>query len=170
MPRLNIDFKNTIIYKIVCRDVAITDCYVGHTTNFTNRKRLHKCDCEHKNSYVYRFINEHGGWGNWDMVMIEKYPCDNFLEACARERHWIETLKAGLNSNDPPTGLTKNKEKQNQTCREYYTKNKDVIKEQKAQYYVENKERKNQRVCCVLCRRELNRYCLPKHYTIIHNI
>jgi predicted GIY-YIG superfamily endonuclease len=30
------------MYKIVCKDLSITDVYVGSTTNFTNRKRDHK--------------------------------------------------------------------------------------------------------------------------------
>jgi hypothetical protein len=42
MPKENIDYSKTIIYKIVCKDVNIKDCYVGSTTNFTNRKGQHK--------------------------------------------------------------------------------------------------------------------------------
>ena len=38
MPKENIDYSKTIIYKIVCKDINIKDCYVGSTTNFTNRK------------------------------------------------------------------------------------------------------------------------------------
>ena len=35
------EYANTIIYKIVCNDLNITDCYVGNTTKFTNRKSPH---------------------------------------------------------------------------------------------------------------------------------
>jgi len=38
MPKKEIDYSNTIIYKIVCRDLNIKECYVGHTTNFTKQK------------------------------------------------------------------------------------------------------------------------------------
>ncbi len=38
MPKKIIDFSKTIIYKIVCNDLNITDVYVGRTTNFINRK------------------------------------------------------------------------------------------------------------------------------------
>jgi hypothetical protein len=38
MPRLPIDYSKSIIYKIVCKDLDVKDCYVGSTTNFTNRK------------------------------------------------------------------------------------------------------------------------------------
>ena len=34
MPKDIIDYSNTIIYKIYCKNETITDIYVGHTTNF----------------------------------------------------------------------------------------------------------------------------------------
>ena len=34
MPKSNCDYSRTVIYKIVCNDLSITDCYVGHTTEF----------------------------------------------------------------------------------------------------------------------------------------
>ena len=46
MPRKPIDYSKTISYKIVCNDLSITDCYVGHTTDFTKRKSHHKSDCK----------------------------------------------------------------------------------------------------------------------------
>ncbi len=42
MPRNEIDYSKTIIYKIVCNDLTITDCYVGSTTDFKTRKAAHK--------------------------------------------------------------------------------------------------------------------------------
>ena len=52
------EYANTIIYKIVCNDLNITDCYVGHTTNFTKRKQQHKENCymatgKHYNYKIY---------------------------------------------------------------------------------------------------------------------
>ena len=37
--------QNYVMYKIVCNDLNINDCYVGHTTNFNNRKSDHKYNC-----------------------------------------------------------------------------------------------------------------------------
>jgi predicted GIY-YIG superfamily endonuclease len=45
MPRLPIDYANTLIYKIVCNDLNVTECYVGHTTDFTRRKSNHRYRC-----------------------------------------------------------------------------------------------------------------------------
>ena len=38
MPKSNCNYSKTSIYKIVCNDLNITDCYVGNTTEFTKRK------------------------------------------------------------------------------------------------------------------------------------
>ena len=45
MPKVEIDYSNTIIYKISCKDIAIKEVYVGHTTNFVQRKHTHKQSC-----------------------------------------------------------------------------------------------------------------------------
>ena len=50
MPKNEIDYSNTIIYKIVCKDEKISDLYVGHTTNFVKRKCLHKNSCNNLNN------------------------------------------------------------------------------------------------------------------------
>ena len=42
MPKVDIDYSNTIIYKIHCKDSNVNEIYVGHTTNFTKRKNQHK--------------------------------------------------------------------------------------------------------------------------------
>ena len=65
MPKTQTDYSRTIIYKICCKDVSITDIYIGHTTNFTQRKKSHKATCyrindKKYNSYVYEFIRNNG--------------------------------------------------------------------------------------------------------------
>ena len=32
MPKIEINYNNTIIYKLVITDVNIKECYIGHTT------------------------------------------------------------------------------------------------------------------------------------------
>lgn len=99
MPRKPIDYTETHFYKIVCNDLNITPIYVGHTTHFQKRKWAHKeqCDKDNITQYVYRFINENGGWNNWSMILINTEKCENVLEARKRERHYIEEHKASLN-------------------------------------------------------------------------
>lgn len=101
MPRLSTNYDNTCIYKIVCKDLNITDCYVGQTTNFRKRKWHHKSSVNKLDFKIYKFIRENGGWDNWDMIEIEKYPCNDGNEARTRERYWYEELKATLNTETP---------------------------------------------------------------------
>ena len=112
MPRKPIDYSKTHFYKIVCKDTSITDCYVGHTTDFTKRKRQHKSCClnendSHYNVFLYDFIRKNGNWNNWDMVLIKTIKCENGLEARSIERKYYEELKASLNK-DTPTKPKKN--------------------------------------------------------------
>ena len=105
MPKTEIDYSKTIIYKIVCNDLNVTDIYIGHTTNFKERKRNHynavKNDIKY-NCKLYQTIRENGGWNNWSMIELEKfYCCRDRNEAVARERFYYETLNANLNSQVP---------------------------------------------------------------------
>ena len=135
MPKVPIDYTNTIIYKIVCNDLNITDLYVGHTTQFTKRRCLHKHSCNNENSKgynlkVYSTIRENGGWENWSMIEVEKYNCNDKNEATARERYWYETLESKLNSICPK-----------QSQKEYYENNKDKILKTQKDYYEINKDK-----------------------------
>lgn len=149
MPRLQIDYSNTIIYKLCCNDPSITDIYVGHTTNFTNRKRSHKCRCNNEtdksyNFYVYQFIRYHGDWSNWSMIQIEKINCVDSNDAIKHERRYFELLGATLNSHCPSRTLKEYREdhteKYKEYQKEYHEENKEKLLEQKKQYYEENKE------------------------------
>ena len=92
------NYDNSVIYKICCKDEAITDVYVGSTANAKNRKYQHKFYCNNKdNRPVYRYIRDYGGWENWQFVLLEKFPCKDRQELIIRERYWFEKLGAKLN-------------------------------------------------------------------------
>lgn len=138
MPKIAMDYSKTIIYKIVCNNLMITECYVGHTTNFIKRRNSHKSQCNNKNSNcydykVYQFIRNNGGWDNWSMIEIEKYSCNDVNEAVARERYWIEYLKSNLNYNIPL-----------RTCADREILNKEKLQEYRANYRIENKNKINE--------------------------
>ena len=105
MPKKQIDYTNTHIYKICCLDIMIKETFIGHTTNLTKMKYSHKRNATQNTkesfSYLYQFIKSNGGWENWDMVLIEKIECKNSLEAKKRTRFWIENLQAKLNKKNP---------------------------------------------------------------------
>ena len=67
MPKVKMDYSNTIIYKIFCKDTSIKEAYIGHTTNFVKRKSQHKAICKKAfpNNKLYCYIRQYGGWDNW---------------------------------------------------------------------------------------------------------
>lgn len=101
MPKAN--YAECCIYQIVCDDTLITDIYVGHTTNMVKRKAQHKKLSKDSTTKVYTQIRANGGWDNYSMVLIERYPCADRYEAERRERYWVQTLSSTLNT-QMPTG------------------------------------------------------------------
>jgi hypothetical protein len=145
MPRNPIDYANTIIYKIVCKNLSITDMYVGHTTSFTHRKREHKSRCINNFTFpIYKTINDNNGWENWEMIEIEKYPCKDVNEAKARERHWYETLTATLNARSPTLNVEMKREREKNYHKIYNENNYEELTEQKRLYRIANKEKLNE--------------------------
>jgi hypothetical protein len=131
-------YENSVVYKIVCLDPTITDCYVGSTTNLTRRKYNHKTRCCNKsknnesyhNQFVYRFIRDHGGWDNWQFVLVRKYKhVKTKQQLIQKERKYIDKLKPTLNRVVPL-----------QTPTEYYQVHKLEYLEHKKKYRLAHPE------------------------------
>jgi hypothetical protein len=92
-----------VFYKIFCKNECITDIYVGHTTNFIQRKTSHKTASNNEkiDLKIYKIIRENGGWDNWDMIEIAKYNCKDSTEARIKENEYFNQLKSTLNSCPP---------------------------------------------------------------------
>jgi len=106
MPKNEIDYSSTIIYKIKCKDVNVLDVYVGHTTNFVQRKHAHKQSCINSKASnykckLYQAIRANGGWNNWTMEIVNFYNCKDHYEARKKEQEYFILLKATLNSIEP---------------------------------------------------------------------
>lgn len=102
------DYANTVIYKFIhnCSNTCNNCCntYVGLTTNYKDRIRVHKRVTTNpaNKSYtmkMYETIRMLGGWNNFTFYIIEEYPCRTFQEARQREKFWIDTIKPSLNTN-----------------------------------------------------------------------
>ena len=146
MPKTNIDYSKTVIYKIVCNDENVDYIYVGSTTDFTKRKSRHKYDCNKENSTTYNNkkyiqIRENGGWENFKMIEIEKYPCNDNREAEAREEEIRKNLRA--NANMRRCYITREEALGDMKIRniEYYKHNSENIKNSSKIYYQTNKEK-----------------------------
>ena len=106
MQKTDIDYSNTIIYKITCKDPIVNDIYVGHTTNFVQRKRAHKQSCISDKTYnhnckLYEVIRNNGGWDNWKMTIVNFFDCKDQYEARVKEQEYFVSLNATLNSIEP---------------------------------------------------------------------
>lgn len=155
------DYSNTYFYKIVCKDLLVKDCYVGHTTNFVKRKYQHKNLCHNQNnrlynSFKYQFIRDNGGWDNWEMVLINTESCENSIEAVKKEREYIEELQATLNKVRPIVSqeeiLMKDKlyyqnniEKFSNNKKKHYQNNKQAYSDYAKNYYQEKTDQVKQK-------------------------
>ena len=144
MPKQPINYDNTCFYKIVCKDLTISDIYVGHTTDFKKRKAEHKKKCNNENLSclpLYLFMRANGGWDNFDMILLERRSCQDILETRKIERTFIEELKPSLNRYVP-----------SRTRPEYYQDNREKTINRVKSYYQDNaekcKEWKNSTVVC----------------------
>jgi len=176
MPQDVIDYSNTVFYKIYCKDPAVKDLYVGHTTNFVQRKYHHKRTCIKENDAnhhlkVYKFIRENGGWDNWKMDIIGYKDCYDHYEARKTEQKYFETLKATLNSIEP---LPKPKPRP-QMSKETI-KHKCDVNRQQMNEMTEQKEQENASVfICVKCsfkcskKSNYNKHLLTAKHKMLEN-
>ena len=106
MPKVKIDYSNTIFYKIFCKDHSVKELYIGHTTNFVQRKYAHKQSCINTQSVnynckVYKVIRDNLGWDNWTMEIIAFHNCEDLYSAKKQEQQYFEEYNATLNSIEP---------------------------------------------------------------------
>ena len=96
------DYKNSVIYRIYCKNPDIKDCYIGSSKCIYFRINCHKSVCYNKtireyNLKIYEFIRNNDGWDNFDYEILEYYPCNNFEELRQKEQEYIEKLSPSLN-------------------------------------------------------------------------
>ena len=105
MPKIDINFSNTIIYKISCKNPSITDIYIGYTTNFVQRKHMHKNEylnvkSINYNNKLYNAIRNNGGWENWIMEKINDFNFKDNYEAKEKVNEYVFLLNATLNQTE----------------------------------------------------------------------
>ena len=153
------DYQQGKIYKLVCNTTGLV--YVGSTTE----KRL----CSRLSGHVGHFKNyEKGGNskycssfeiiknGNYEIILLENFPCNNSDELHQKERFYKENNDC-VNRNNP-IRTTQDKKIHNKKFiednREYvrkwhsenYLRNKEHIDIKNKQWQEENKDRRNEYV------------------------
>tara|TARA_R110002153_G_scaffold20593_5_gene69762 strand:+ start:274 stop:822 length:549 start_codon:yes stop_codon:yes gene_type:complete len=123
------DYQNAKIYKII-NDEMPDKVYYGSTCNtFAKRLSSHKTKSESSRRCTSKVLFE---YGNPQMILVEKYPCNDKLELTQRERFYIENNEC-INRIVP-----------NRTHKEYYDDNKEMLLSKRKEYYKNNKEKEKQ--------------------------
>ena len=144
-------YDNGKIYKLI--DNTNGNIYIGSTVQpLYKRKSQHK---EKRNSCMSKIIIDNG---DYDIILIENYPCKSKEELLKRERYYIENTNC-INKNIPGRSCdewykdnkerilekAKNKVKtddRKQYEKDYALKNKDIINEKSKLWYQSNKDKK----------------------------
>lgn len=120
------DYANGKIYRLVCNKTGIQ--YIGSTTQpLRKRKNKHKSDY---NRWLQRQIGYVSSFpiiemGDYDIVLVEHYPCTSREELNSRERHFIDKLDC-INKAKP--ALTRTQEELKEYQKQYRQDHKDQLK------------------------------------------
>ena len=118
------DYSKGLLYLIKHKDdINNETCYIGSTVNFNGRQNNHKSRCNNENSEAYnskkyKYIRENGGWDDFVMLEIEKYPCEYKQELTKREDEVMCQYNVILNER-----------RSSRTKEQYYQDTKETRKE-----------------------------------------
>jgi len=127
--------KITCVFKICCKDPLITECYIGSTTNYNQKKYTFPTLSKTSKQPVYELIRNNKGWANWRTCILETLSTDNQDELLKREDYWREQLNGELlNSRTPKLTAIKNRKYH----KEYYELNKEAINSRTKIYKMNN--------------------------------
>ena len=129
-----VNYENAKVYKIVCN--VTNKIYVGSTCKkLCQRIAAHRTEFKSWKSGKRRYItsfeiieNE-----NYDIILLELFPCNSKEELHMRERYYIDLLECV------------NKVKPLQTPKEYYVKHTEAISKKNKIIYDLNKEEKKEK-------------------------
>lgn len=134
------NYSKCVIYKIqhqINKDLI----YIGHTTKSLNcRLSSHICMSKKSNNKFYTIVKNNGGFENFDIILIDIYPCQTKEEACIREEYFRCSLNAIMNSNRAYISVEDKKVVIKQRNTDWYIKNKPYVLDKRRQYYKENYE------------------------------
>ena len=140
------DIYNFVMYKICPKNKDLNFCYIGQTTNFSNRKAQHMRnttnagDKKHYHLKHYETIRNNGGWDEWEMVELEKFNDKTKLEARIREQELIKEHNANLNMLSAFITEEERKATKKVVTEKYRQENKEYLQEQTKKYKEEHKE------------------------------
>ena len=147
MPKTSINYSKTIIYKLVHNeDYDNANIYIGSTTDYIRRKNNHKncCNSEKQkahNDKKYQYIRDNGGWEEWNMIEVEKFPCNDKREAEAREEYWRCHFNSQLNTKRAYRTVEQRKQYDIDYQKQFYLDNKGKKLEYQKTYRETHKDK-----------------------------
>lgn len=147
------DYTKGKIYRLVCNTTG--NQYIGSTTQSLSQ-RLGGHHANYKQFLEGKITKQISSFSilsenNFEMILIEEFPCENKNQLERRERHFIETMKCVNKLKPAPTKeellmcyqnhYQENKEKILKYQQKHYQENKEKIQERKQKYRYDNKEK-----------------------------
>jgi hypothetical protein len=159
-------------YKLVCIDDDVELEYIGSTSNWKQRNRLHKSKCNNPNDKAYntkkyQIIRANGGWDNWRMLEIGRREKLTLREAELIEEEYRQEHRAKLNM--VRCFLTDEAKRADNkiSAKKYYETHKDQIAEKQKEYNETHKdqiaEKRKVKVECKVCNCMITKHNIPKH-------
>ena len=180
------DYQKGKIYRIVSNVCDLV--YYGSTCETLSRRLSeHRADYKlylnGKDKYITSFeIIEKG---NYEIVLVENYPCNSKVELKSRERFYIEnnecvnkyipgrTQKEWVEENPEKIKEYKKKwyesnlEKILEHLKEYYEDTREKILEQRKEYYEDNRKKilqqRKEKICCEICGSTITKHNIKIH-------
>ena len=121
-----VNYAQSKIYRIICYSTGKQ--YIGScTTSLSARLSVHKQQLKNGKSCSSYDVLENR---NFEIILLEDYPCERREQRNARERFWIDQSEMCVNKNIP-----------SRTRREYYQDNRERLIEYQMKWNNENRPR-----------------------------
>lgn len=139
------DYSKAKIYRIVC-NITGEEYYGSTVQSLSNRRAKHVNQFkmwktgQHHYTTSFKIIERN----NFDIVLVENYPCNSKEELHARERFYIENTEC-VNKVIPSRTREEyrhtKKDEKKEYDKKYYEEKKQEKLERQKQYYQENKDK-----------------------------
>lgn len=143
-------YENGKIYRLVCKKTGKQ--YIGSTT-----QPLYKRKFGHKGHFNF-YMNGKGAWcssfeiilnNDYDIVLVEEYPCQNKEQLFKKEQEWIDRTECVNKVEYWKLYRERNKEYFKEYNKKRYEEcDKEVKKRIDAEHYIQNKEKMLEKVLC----------------------
>jgi hypothetical protein len=134
------NYQNSKIYKIVCNVTGLQ--YIGSTSmpRLSTRLCQHRCDYKRYLNNKYNFVSSFDILknGNYNIILIENFPCQSKEQLYARERYHINNTEC---VNKIKRVGIKNELGKQEYSKQQYINNRERIAKQQKMYKDNNREK-----------------------------